>query len=139
MSRKLHVSNEKILYDKTTAMFRNAPVSFLICLVLTLSGVGAVLLFRWWIRSISTRLTVSNRRTTLRRGIFARHINEVMHDDVRNVQVHQTFFQRVMGTGRLLISSAGQGTIEIDVAGMPSPDLVAGLIDQHRQAKPRTR
>ncbi len=123
---------EQVLYSETIAMFRNAPVSFALCLALVPVGVGAVLLFGWWLKSIETRLTVTTRRTTLRRGVLACHINEVMHSDVRNVQVRQSFFQRIMGTGDLLISSAGQGNIEIEVVGIPLPMKVRHLVDAHR-------
>jgi uncharacterized membrane protein YdbT with pleckstrin-like domain len=71
---------------------------------------------------------VTNRRTVLRRGLLARETSEVRHRDVRNVQVNQTTFERLLGVGDLALSSAGQSDFEIAVKGIPNPNRVADVI-----------
>ncbi len=113
-------------------MFRNRPVEFVVNVLLCLIVVGFILFFVWWLRCKGTTLTVTNKRTILRRGILSKSITEVWHRDVRNVQLDQTFFQRILGVGQVGISSSGQSGLEISVTGIPDPDLVKRLIDQHR-------
>ncbi len=114
-------------------MFRNQPVAFVIYCVLCLVVVGIVILFFWWLKCKGTTLTVTTDRVRLRKGILSKSINEVWHQDVRNVQLNQSFFQRLFGVGTVGISSAGQSEIEISVTGIPDPDRVKMLIDQHRR------
>ena len=127
-------ANEEVtLYDENPSMFRNRPVEFIVALVLCIVVVGLIIFLIWWMRCKGTQLTVTNERTTLRRGILSKSITEVWHQDVRNVQLDQTFFQRLLGVGSLGISSSGQAGLEISVSGIPDPERVKDLIDQHRR------
>lgn len=127
-------ANEEVtLYDENPSMFRNRPVEFIVTAVLCLVVVGFVIFLVWWLRCKGTQLTITNDRTRLRKGILSKSITEVWHQDVRNVQLNQTFFQRLLGVGSLGISSAGQSGLEISVSGIPDPEQVKELIDQHRR------
>lgn len=130
---------EAILYSANPAMFRNRPVLFLILLALVFAwGLGLLLLFVWWVRTQATCLTVTDERVRLRRGILGKYTNDVTIADVRNVQVSQTPFQRIFGVGTIGISSSGQGDMEIEVHGLPSPQRIRALIDE-RRARMRNR
>ena len=122
---------EVVLYEEHPAMFRNHPFYFLICVLLIVVGVGIILLLYWWIQTLGTTLTVTNEQTTLRKGILAKYTNDVFHSNVRNIQVRQSFMQRVFNVGWIGISSAGQAGVEIEVNGMPDPQKVKQIIDDH--------
>ena len=118
-------ANEEVtLYDENPSMFRNRPVEFIVTAVFCLVGVGIVIFLVWWLRCKGTQLTITTDRTRLRKGILSKSITEVWHQDVRNVQLNQTFFQRLLGVGALGISSAGQAGLEISVSGIPDPEQV---------------
>ncbi len=124
---------ETVLYHEHPAMFQNAPVKFVLFVVLVpVFGLGLALLFFWWLDTRAKALIVTEKRTILRRGIFSKSLNDIKNDDVRNIQVSQTFFQRIMGVGNISISSAGQSTVEIYAKGMPNPDSVRQFINQSR-------
>jgi uncharacterized membrane protein YdbT with pleckstrin-like domain len=125
-------TNEQILYDSRPAMFRNHPFYFSLCVLLSLVGVGLVLLLIWWIQNLSTRLIVTTEQTTLRRGILSKYTNDVFHANVRNIQIRQTFMQRMFDVGWVGISSSGQAGLEIEVNGIPHPERVKQIIDDHR-------
>jgi hypothetical protein len=55
-----------------------------------------------------------------------------MHDHVLNIQVKQSFIQRVFGIGSVGISSAGQEGIEIFMKDLPRPDDIKRTIDLYR-------
>ena len=124
---------EIVLYHEHPAMFRNAPVKYgVFVLLIAAFGIGLVLLFFWWMETRGTTLIVTEKRTILRKGLFSKSLNDILNEDVRNIQVSQTFFQRLMGVGNVAVSSAGQGTVEIYVKGIPNPDLVRQFINQSR-------
>ena len=124
---------EVTFYEQNPSMFRNRPVEFVLTCILCVVGVGIVMFIVWFLKCKGTTLTVTNHRTRLRRGILSKSVTEVWHRDVRNVQLDQTFFQRVFGVGTLGVSSAGQSEIEIKVSGIPNPDDVKEIIDRHRR------
>lgn len=127
------MSDEQILYEAHPAMFRNHPIWFVVAVLLSLVGVGLLILIPWWFESRGVTLTVTSERTRLRKGIFSKHTNVVFHDNVRNIQIRQSFLQRILGVGSIGIASAGHADVEIEVHGIPDPERVKELIDQHRK------
>lgn len=126
-------NEEPILYHAHPAMFRNNPVLFVLyILLIPVLGLGLILLIVWWIQTLGTTLTVTNDQTTLRKGILSKYTNDVFHENVRNIQVRQSFFQRMFNVGWIGISSAGQSGVEIEVRGIPDPERVKQIIDDHR-------
>ena len=93
-----------------------------------LTAAGAVLFSYWWLTVIYTTLSVTNNRSLLRHGIIARYTTEVRHDDVRNIQVEQNIYERLVGIGDIAISSAGQDDLEVDANGIPRPKEIAGTV-----------
>lgn len=77
---------------------------------------------------IGTSLTVTHRRVILRRGIVSRSLSEVRIRDIRAITVHQGILERIVGVGRIGISSAGQSDVEILIEGIPGPHAVADTI-----------
>jgi hypothetical protein len=61
----------------------------------------------WVTTSMTTTLIVTDSRTIFQRGIFRRDTSEVQHDDVRNIQIDQSLFERLLRIGEIGISSAG--------------------------------
>jgi uncharacterized membrane protein YdbT with pleckstrin-like domain len=123
---------ETVLYSAHPAMFRNQPFLFALGVLTIPIVVGLVGLIWWFLNSRSTTLTVSDRWTRLRRGLLSRDISTVYHNDVRNVRVAQTFFQRLMNVGYVGISTSGQAGVEIEVHGIPDPEQVKTIIDRFR-------
>tara|TARA_R110002049_G_scaffold72490_6_gene187350 strand:- start:26370 stop:26762 length:393 start_codon:yes stop_codon:yes gene_type:complete len=126
------MSEEETVFVDSPSMFRNHPLGFVISAILCLVGVGIPIMIVWYLRARATELTITNLRTRLHRGWLSRSITEVWHRDVRNVQLEQTFFQRMFDTGRIGISSAAQSGVEIDVSGMRDPDKIKELVDSYR-------
>jgi uncharacterized membrane protein YdbT with pleckstrin-like domain len=81
---------------------------------------------------LGSEMVITTERTRWRRGVFSKRVSEVRHRDVRQIGVEQTLVQRVLGTGRIRISSASQSGWEIDVEGIASPDMVAAQIRQRQ-------
>ena len=139
------------------AMFRARPLLFVLLLLLLLGGAtgaiyaGAVLKRQPWVwvslaaivlslvgfalwklRTLDMSLEITNKRTIERKGLLSRFTSEVRHQDIRNIQVTQSFVDRVMGIGRLGISSAAQDDVEILADDIPRPHRIREVIDLYR-------
>ena len=95
---------------------------------LILCAIAALLYFVWWLKIITTTLTVTSERTRFSHGIISRHTSEVLHRDVKNLQIEQNILQRMLGVGDVAISSSGQDTLEIVAHAIPKPQAVAELV-----------
>jgi hypothetical protein len=148
---------EETLWTAHPAMFRKHPLWFVLCaglaaggvygLILAWSGGDPVLfplsiaalaagggtLLVWWIAVLAFTLRVTTERTILRRGILARRTSEVRHDDVRNLQVDQSLWERLFNVGDIAISSAGQEGLEIVARGIPRPGQIVKLVRGRQQ------
>ncbi len=99
-------------------------------------GLGAVvslgLLGVWKLKTLSAALQITNKRSVHRQGLLSKATSEVVHDNIRNVQVTQTFWQRLWNVGTLGLSSSGQDGIEIEISDIPRPERVREIIDAYR-------
>lgn len=99
-------------------------------LVVVLAGVGVMVV--WKIKTLAEGLEITNKRSIARRGLLSKATSEVLHDNIRNIQITQTMWQRVWGVGKMGISSAGQDGLEIDIKNLPRPDKIREMIDLYR-------
>jgi hypothetical protein len=123
---------EETLREVSPSLYGRNPFIHIAVGLLCLIVVGLVMYGIEWLRCRATRLVITSERTTLYQGILSRQTNEVRHADLRNVQVHQGVFDRMVGVGTLDLSSAGQSNVEIQIRGIPDPQGIAELIRQHR-------
>jgi uncharacterized membrane protein YdbT with pleckstrin-like domain len=83
-------------------------------------------------KRFSLRLYVFENRLVLERGILSRHVKELFLKDVRTVDVRQTFPQRIVGIGSLMIATAGTSGYEFVVKGITDPLGVMAKINSLR-------
>ncbi|MHA7813037.1 MAG: PH domain-containing protein [Phycisphaerales bacterium] len=86
----------------------------------------------WWIDRLSASLEITTKRTIMHRGFFSKSSSEVVHDNIRNIQINQSFLQRVMSVGRIGISSSGQDGVELQVNHLKDPGYLREVIDLYR-------
>ncbi|MDF1808807.1 MAG: PH domain-containing protein [Phycisphaerales bacterium] len=94
--------------------------------------IGAGLLIWWWIDRFSASLEITSKRTIMHHGILSKSSSEVVHDNIRNIQIDQSFLQRVMRVGKIGISSSGQDGVELQVNHLQDPDKIREIIDLYR-------
>ncbi|MEQ8850276.1 MAG: PH domain-containing protein [Phycisphaerales bacterium] len=98
--------------------------------IASLAGLGTIVW--WWIDRFGSSLVITNKRTVQHTGLLRRATSEVVHDNIRNIQVDQSFWQRLWGVGRLGISSSGQDGVEIEINHLPGPDKLREIVDLYR-------
>ncbi|MCA9311298.1 MAG: PH domain-containing protein [Phycisphaerales bacterium] len=108
--------------------WKTTGIAFLVA-----AGLCWLPLAAWWVvasRGVAVKLT--NKRTIERRGLLTRATSEVLHDHVRNIQIEQSFLNRIFRVGDVGISSSGQDGIEIQLRHIPNPDRMKEIIDKYR-------
>jgi len=103
---------------------------YLVFAPMVLGGIG--LLGWWWFDRLDASLEITTKRTIMHRGILSKSSSEVVHDNIRNIQISQTFPQRVMKVGKIGISSSGQDGIELQINHLKDPDMLREIIDLYR-------
>ncbi|HKN07556.1 MAG TPA: PH domain-containing protein [Thermoplasmata archaeon] len=101
-------------------------------LVLFLIGLLWLLIryFRW----ITTVYAVTNRRVIIQKGILGKDFDEIPVTQVRGVDVHQRFGQRILGYGTVRVSSEGGSRLgNEDWKGIPKPFRFQKLIENATQ------
>mgnify|MGYP001799602281 CR=1 FL=1 len=106
------------------------PWAMWLSLAIVLGAVG-VMAF-WKVLTLAAGLEITTKRTIERKGLFSRATSEVLHDNIRNIQVDQTFWQRVCNVGSIGISSSGQDGIEVHMDAVPKPKDLQRTIDLYR-------
>ncbi len=96
---------------------------------LALAGAFTLLVlagFLWitvrYVRWIRTVYAVTSRRVIVQKGILGRNFEEIPVTQVRGVDVHQTFGERILGFGTVRVSSEGGASVgNEDWEGIPEP------------------
>lgn len=94
---------------KVTAMLE-APF-LLVCLII----IG---------RHYSWRFTVTGDIIQSYHGLIAREVRAIRLEDLRNINVKQTFLHRIIGIGDIEFSSAGSSGVEVVFKGVSRPMAV---------------
>lgn len=94
----------------------------------------AVLIVRGLVRWLTTLHVVTNERLIYRAGFIAKHGTEIPLEVIQNVAFNQTLFERVFGTGDLMIESAGTHG-QTRYRDIPNPEAVQSLIYRSREVR----
>lgn len=121
------------LYDQSPSLWKNKPVEFVLCCLFCVFLIGIPILIIWRLVNNSTRLMIDDSSITLKTGLLSKHVNQVLHRDVKSLRVDQSIWQRIVGIGTIDISSSGQSGVEIHAVGFPLPYEIKRIIDSHRR------
>ena len=86
----------------------------------------------WKVHTLSEGLRITTKRTVEIKGLLSKATSEVLHADIRNIQVEQTFFERVCNVGFLSLSSSAENQDVVEMSDVPDPGKVKSIIDLYR-------
>jgi membrane protein YdbS with pleckstrin-like domain len=152
-SRRLLNSGERVLVDvRPHWWYLAGPVSLLVLviagaiaafvdwaprwvswLVLVALGLAALWLAARYVRWVTSRLIVTDARVIERRGIVARSGREIPLAALTDIGYRQTFFERVIGAGNVVLESAGRQSQEV-FPDLPNPAYIHNVIFRQMQA-----
>ena len=113
-------------------MFRTSPGWFILWCILTPVVIGIIVLFFWHVQLRNTRLTIVGKRVLYRSGMMSTRESEIRVEDVRDIEITRSLWQRVVGTGSLSLSTSGESGMEIEITGLRQPERVREIINALR-------
>ncbi len=127
---------ERVLLTVRPSFWAGSPAAILAgVLLLPAFGIGIIIFVYLAHHCLSTRLVVTNQRSTLRTGLLWKHMSEVEHEHIRHVEALQDPIQRIFGSGSLGLSSAGGAGMELVISGIPDVFRVKATIDGARHPR----
>jgi membrane protein YdbS with pleckstrin-like domain len=81
----------------------------------------------------TTHFVVTSERLVFRSGILAKHTRDIPLDKINDLASSQSFFERILGAGDLLIESAGERGLQT-FKDIPHPDAVQQEIYRQMEA-----
>jgi membrane protein YdbS with pleckstrin-like domain len=106
----------------TTAVGSHDVRYYLVALFALLTLIGLIWIFVRWLRWIRTVYAVTTRRVIVQKGILGKDFDEIPVIQIRGVDVHQSFGQRILGYGTIRVSSEGGSRVgNEDWKGIPKP------------------
>lgn len=97
-------------------------------------GVVLILIVRGMTRWLTTLHVITNERLIYRSGFIAKQGTEIPLEVIQNVAFNQTIFERIFGTGDLMIESAGTHG-QTRYKDIPKPEAVQSLIYKVREVR----
>ena len=100
-------------------------------------GVAAFLLLLvvGWLRRLSTRYAITNRRLRIQRGILSRKSEEARIERVQNVSVSQTLPERILRVGTIDFDTASNRPTDLfQFRGIANPNAVVELVNRAQHA-----
>jgi uncharacterized membrane protein YdbT with pleckstrin-like domain len=103
------------------------------------AAVGAValvlLLLIGWLKRVSTRYSITDRRLRIQRGILARNVEETRVERLQNVSIRQSFLERILQVGTIDFDTASnQQGDQFQFRGIAEPQEVVRLVDRAQEA-----
>jgi uncharacterized membrane protein YdbT with pleckstrin-like domain len=103
----------------------------------------AVVVVVGFVRRMATRYMVTSQRLWIRRGVFAKRVQQTRIDRVQNVNTNQSLVDRILRVGTVDFDTAGTDDSEFRFVGIASPEEVVAAVDRaqreaaERRAEPR--
>src|SRR3989344_5594063 len=87
-------------------------------------------------RRYSWAYTINGETIESREGLIARKVKSIRIQDLRNINVNQSLWQRLMGVGDVEFSSPGGSGIEVSFRGVSDPLQVKSLAQRMQGNSP---
>lgn len=132
-------------------MFRDAPLRFIALALLFASSVilpwfwnplfmfsigvfvlSSIAIFDWIWKTVQTRVIITNSYIRVITGIFDQDTTQIFIKDITKFRCKQTVWQRVMGIGRIEVSSSASSETEIEIDSLPRPHMIIQAINSNR-------
>lgn len=123
-----------VTFDETEVLrFHPAKVYFLkdfaLGVLLLPIFVGWYFLGRALVGIFSAKYVVTTKRVIATRGLLSVCRSEIRISDIQTVDVYQSFFQRILGIGTVIICAAASNGLEIRMTDIADPLMVADSIN----------
>jgi uncharacterized membrane protein YdbT with pleckstrin-like domain len=90
------------------------------------------LIIALWKRA-DLELRIYDDRLVLETGVLSKNMKEIYIEDIRAVEIRESFWGRMVGIGSISIASAGEASSVLSATGIPHPRRIHDLIQELRR------
>jgi uncharacterized membrane protein YdbT with pleckstrin-like domain len=94
----------------------------------------ALLVIGGFLKRMATVYTITNQRLRIKRGIFAKRVQQTRIDRVQNVNTDQSVLERLLRVGKVDFDTAGTDDSDFTFDGVSSPSRVVEAVDRAQHA-----
>lgn len=118
-------------YDSRPA-WRNYWFAILIG-VISIPAFGFGLLILLWVvvQRYGNRFYIERSKIESRAGIISKDLRSIRLENLRDVHLKQTVFQRIFSVGNVAFSSSGQSAQEVIFFGIPNPQALKDEVEDY--------
>ncbi|HEY3450299.1 MAG TPA: PH domain-containing protein [Myxococcales bacterium] len=127
------IADEKTLYEG-----RPAALDSLGRWILAVLTVGIAAL-AYWFKAIGTNVRLTDQRVILKLGILSRKTEYLELYRVTDLEVEEPLFERMLGYGRLVITSSDRNESKLVLRGIKDPSKVADQLRVSVEEQKRRR
>ena len=113
-------------------MVTHEPLGLWIFLLLFLCFVPPAMTLTVWLTTISTKLTITNKKVILYHGFFVRKKIEVSHSQIRGVVIHLGLLERVFGVGSVILTTSVNRKTRIKACRYLNPEFIQRMIQWYQ-------
>lgn len=99
-------------------------------------GIAALV---YWFKAVGTSVRLTDQRIILKLGILSRKTEYVELYRVTDLQVEEPLFERMLGYGRLVVTSSDRNESKLVLRGIKEPAHVADQLRAHVEEQKRKR
>jgi uncharacterized membrane protein YdbT with pleckstrin-like domain len=92
--------------------------------------VFVVVIARGLIRRLRTTYTITSRRLRIEVGLIGRQVHETRIEQIQNVNISQSLFERALGVGEVSFDTAGGAAYDFSFRGVAHPRRIMSTVDQ---------
>ena len=102
-------------------------IDYLPLALLAAAAVNVLWLGLRYLKWVTTNFVLTTDRLIDRQGVLAKHVREIPLERINDLSVTQSFFERIIGAGNVMVESAGERGQE-PFADLPKPAAVQNAI-----------
>jgi uncharacterized membrane protein YdbT with pleckstrin-like domain len=102
-------------------------IDYLPLVLLGLAAINLVWLGWRYLTWVTNNFVLTTDRLIDRQGVLAKHVREIPLERINDLSINQSFFERIIGAGDVMVESAGERGQE-PFADLPKPQSVQNAI-----------
>ncbi|MBI5495542.1 MAG: PH domain-containing protein [Deltaproteobacteria bacterium] len=124
---------ERVIFEGRPVALYSAGRWLLAVLTLGLAGVY------FWAKAAALRVRITSERITIKRGLLGRTTDTLELYRVTDMQLREPFLERLVGCGRLVVTSSDRGQVTLEIPGLKGVESMANQVRQAVETQKLTR
>ncbi len=124
------MEDEELLWSGRPSQISNIPV-FTWCILFSWLWVPLLIAIYRWLKTRTTRYTLTSQRFTVTYGILNKKIDELELYRVKDTRLDKPFWLRIFNLGHVIIIATDKTTPRVQLSAVQKPEKIRESIRKH--------